>query len=61
MLFARYNPEIIGYSIAEFGPLIWQGFVEESQNCGGKVIKFGIVFVMGDMFVHDAPKPFNRV
>ncbi len=57
----RYNAEAIRDSVAELAPIVWQGFPEEPQNGLRELIERGVVVIMGDPFVHDAPETFDWV
>ena len=57
----RYDAEVVGDGVAEFGPFCWQACAEEVENCLGELVGRCIVPIVCDPIVHDAPKALDRV
>ena len=57
----RDDAEVISYLISKAAPLFWDNLLHKVQDCVGEVVLRWIVPIMGDMAVHDGPKPLNRI
>ena len=47
--------------MAESVPVSWNIFTQEAKRRIGELAACFVAFVVGDMLVHDAPEPLNRV
>jgi hypothetical protein len=69
ILSSSQNPEISGFDdtkiicdgIAQFRPVSRHLLAQKSERCVGELGAGGVAFVVGDVFVHDAPQALDRV
>ena len=61
VFFQRDDPKVVGDGVCEFTPLFGQRLTKEPQNCFCELAECGVVTIVGDPFMHDAPETFYRV
>ena len=61
VFFQRDDPKVVGDGVCEFTPFFGQRLTKEPQNCFCELAECGVVTIVGDPFMHDAPETFYRV
>ena len=56
-----YDAKIVGDRIAEVRPVPWNLFTQEPERRVRELSTCGVARVVGDVSVHEAPQPFNRI
>ena len=61
VFFQRDDPKVVGDSVCEFTSLLGQRFMKKPQNCFSELVECGVVTIVDDPFMRDAPETFYRV
>jgi hypothetical protein len=61
VFFQRDDPKVVGDSVCEFTSFLGQRPTKELQNCFCELVEYGVVTIVDDPSMRDAPETFYRV